>query len=216
MLDLRDNKLTKLPDAFGKLLTKLPDKFANRAIKFGDLTTLTTLDLSNNSLTQLPDTFKNLTALTTLDLSNNSLTQLPDAFENLTALTTLDLSNNPLTQLPGAFENLTALTTLDLSNNSLTQLRGKFFWNLTALKTLNVFYDQTIPVEILCTFFSHLNTQELGRAEQVCKYWKHCIDTDCINNDSLWKNLFLRTFFRTVPKNTPGKLAMYIAKGRNL
>jgi Leucine-rich repeat (LRR) protein len=56
------------------------------------------LDLSNNKLTSLPDSFGNL-KVNRLYLSNNKLTSLPDSFGNL-KLNYLNLSNNKLTSLP--------------------------------------------------------------------------------------------------------------------
>ncbi|KAI0081021.1 hypothetical protein K474DRAFT_1636658 [Panus rudis PR-1116 ss-1] len=61
---------------------------------------LKTIDLHNNKLTALPETFADLTALTILDLSHNNLTSLPTNFWALPALTTLNLSHNHLTSLP--------------------------------------------------------------------------------------------------------------------
>ena len=83
----------------------------------GNLTALTSLDLSGNRLTELPEWLGNLTALTSLDLSGNGLTSLPEWLGNLTALTRLDLSGNQLTELPEWLGNLTALTSLDLIVN---------------------------------------------------------------------------------------------------
>jgi Leucine-rich repeat (LRR) protein len=51
-------------------------------------------------LASLPKTFADLTALTVLDLSHNSLTALPDNFFALPELTTLNLSHNLLPGLP--------------------------------------------------------------------------------------------------------------------
>ena len=63
--------------------------------------------------------FDELTSLTTLGLSFNSLTTLPaGVFDELTSLTRLSLNNNSLTRLPaGVFEELTALTDLRLQRN---------------------------------------------------------------------------------------------------
>jgi Leucine-rich repeat (LRR) protein len=51
-------------------------------------------------LASLPKTFADLTALTVLDLSHNSLTALPDNLFALPELTTLNLSHNLLSGLP--------------------------------------------------------------------------------------------------------------------
>lgn len=56
--------------------------------------------LHKNKLVSLPTTFGDLTALTTLDLSHNSLTSLPTNLFALPELTALNISHNSLTSLP--------------------------------------------------------------------------------------------------------------------
>ena len=54
------------------------------------------LDLSNNELTHLPNSFCKLLQLQKLDLYSNQLTTLPANFWHLKKLRWLDLKNNPL------------------------------------------------------------------------------------------------------------------------
>ena len=61
---------------------------------------ITAINLSNNQLTELPESVGNLTQLTLLILDNNELNKLPESIFNLTQLTQLSLSNNQLTELP--------------------------------------------------------------------------------------------------------------------
>jgi Leucine-rich repeat (LRR) protein len=126
-LDLRDMKLTKLPEAIASLtnlqrlnlnnnqLTELP-----KAIAF--LTQLQVLDLSNNKLRKLPNAIASFTQLQVLDLSNNKLRKLPETIASLTQLQVLYLHNNQLTELPEALASLTQLQQLYLHNNQLTKL----------------------------------------------------------------------------------------------
>ncbi|KAI0955642.1 hypothetical protein AcV7_006254 [Taiwanofungus camphoratus] len=58
------------------------------------------VDLHNNKLIALPDSFADLTALTVLDLSYNALTCLPVNLFALPNLTALNISHNTLTSLP--------------------------------------------------------------------------------------------------------------------
>ena len=109
---------------------KLPDWL-------GNLTSLTSLDVSSNELTSLPESLGNLTALTSLDLGYGRLGTLPDWLGNLTSLTSLDVSSNELTSLPESLGNLTALTSLDLSSNQLASLPD-WLENLTSLTSLNL------------------------------------------------------------------------------
>ena len=102
---------------------------------------LTTLDLSYNQLTSLPDSIGMLTSLTILYLSNNQLTSLSESIRKLTSLTTLDLSYNQLTSLADSIEMLTSLTDLDLSNNQLTSL-PESIGMLTSLTNLYLYNNQ--------------------------------------------------------------------------
>ncbi|KAI0090951.1 hypothetical protein BDY19DRAFT_991554 [Irpex rosettiformis] len=61
---------------------------------------LKAIDLHNNKLTSLPDSFADLTVLTSLDLSHNELNNLPTNFWALPSLATLNLSHNHLESLP--------------------------------------------------------------------------------------------------------------------
>jgi internalin A len=96
-------------------LTELPESL-------GQLTRLQHLDLSGNRLMQLPESLGQLTQLQRLELSRNQLTELPESLGQLTQLQFLDLSGNRLTQLPESLGQLTQLQQLHLSGNRLTQL----------------------------------------------------------------------------------------------
>ncbi|KAK0064772.1 leucine-rich repeat-containing protein 59 [Biomphalaria pfeifferi] len=81
----------------------------------------THLDLSNNLLTALPDSFCSLIHLVKLDLSKNALTELPRLFGQLENLQHLDLLGNQLKTLPRSFCQLKKLKWLDLKDNPLEE-----------------------------------------------------------------------------------------------
>ena len=110
------NKDIKILNLSFSILTHLPIE------EICQITQLTTLNLSNNNLTQLPVEIGQLTQLTELYLSYNKLTHLSVEIGQLTQLTTLNLMYNNLTHLPVEIGNLSRLTTLYLQNNKLTHL----------------------------------------------------------------------------------------------
>jgi internalin A len=70
-----------------------------------------------NYLSKLPSEIGQLTNLTTLDLSSNRLTTLPGEIWQLNNLKFLDLSHNQLSKLSAKIRNLKKLEKLDLRNN---------------------------------------------------------------------------------------------------
>lgn len=98
-------------DLSGRGLTSIPMEVFSR-------TDLVRLDLSNNRLTQAPQSqIGQLVNLKYLDLSGNSLTGLPAELGRLDKLEVLDVSNNKLTGLPMELGNLTQLRVLDITGN---------------------------------------------------------------------------------------------------
>ena len=75
------------------------------------LLNLTTLNLDQNQLTELPPEIGQLTSLTKLHLSFNQLTELPPEIGQLTNLTRLHLAKNQFTELPEEILNLPSLDT---------------------------------------------------------------------------------------------------------
>lgn len=114
--------------------------FSNRDIsvlppQIGELTWLTSLDLTYNSIEELPKEFFKLKKLKNLYLYRNEIKQLPEKINELTSLSVLDLSHNKLEELPKQIGDIHNLTSLDLSYNKLEKLPFEIV-NLTNLKKL--------------------------------------------------------------------------------
>lgn len=122
VLDLRNklmNQVEWLPESIGKL------------------TSLVSLDLSENRLATLPEAIGALAQLERLDLHANRLSELPNSFTDLTSLVYLDLRGNQLVALPASFGKLIHLEEIDLSSNMLTSL-PESIGNLVKLRKLNL------------------------------------------------------------------------------
>lgn len=94
------------------------------------------VDLSGKQLTALPESLLSQTSVTSLNLSNNQLTNL-NGIEKLVNLETLNVENNRLESLPAGIGQLKKLKNADFSNNRLTSLPAEL-GSLTQLSTLNL------------------------------------------------------------------------------
>ena len=122
--------------------------------ELGDLTALTSLDISYNQLSgAIPTQIGTLTALTSLDLSSNQLTgAIPTQIGSLMGLTALVLSGNELTgAIPTQLGSLNSLVDLGLGGNQLTGAIPTQLGSLTGLTFLDLSSNQltgAIPTQI--------------------------------------------------------------------
>ncbi|PSS00346.1 Plant intracellular Ras-group-related LRR protein [Actinidia chinensis var. chinensis] len=137
-------KLASLIEVYSKkgtrdlhLQNKLMDQVDWLPDSIGKLSSLITLDLSENRIIALPATIGGLSSLTKLDLHSNRIGELPDSMGDLLSLVCLDLSANQLTSLPATFGRLVRLEELDLSSNHL-QMLPESIGSLVSLKKLIV------------------------------------------------------------------------------
>jgi internalin A len=136
-------------------------EYAQEAIKDAEENGYRWIDLSNNELTEIPESIAKLTNLTTLDLRGNKLTKIPESITKLTNLTTLNLRNNQLTEIPESITKLTNLTKLYLRYNQLTEIPESIA-KLTNLTTLNLRNNQLIEIPESITKLTNLTTLGLS------------------------------------------------------
>ena len=111
------------------------------AVTETELAMITSLDLSNASITSLnAGDLDGMFSLKTLYLDNNDLSSLPaGVFDDLVSLGSLHLNGNKLTTIPnGIFSNLTSLTNLYLQSNDLSSLSSTAFNGLSSLSSINL------------------------------------------------------------------------------
>jgi len=149
-LSLCDSKLETLPESIS------------------NLTHLKELDISNNMITSLPNTFSeldklqklnynlnrleavnpqlfNLKSLIELDLSNNWLKFFPALERQNNSLQKLNLESNYLMTLPESFDKLKNLRELDISGNKMLVL-PESFGNLRNLQILNMSHNRLVDL----------------------------------------------------------------------
>ncbi|KAL8168304.1 hypothetical protein V2J09_009803 [Rumex salicifolius] len=133
LIEVSSKKGTKDLHLQNKLLDQtewLPDSI-------GKLSSLITLDLSENRIMALPATIGGLSSLTRLDLHSNRIAELPEVIGNLLNLVFLDLRANQISCLPSTLGRLVRLEELDVSSNRLSLLPDTI-GSLVSLKKLNV------------------------------------------------------------------------------
>ncbi|XP_059183411.1 uncharacterized protein LOC131962426 [Centropristis striata] len=101
---------------------------------------VTDLDLAGNTIRTIhDDAFRSLRGLRILSLTQNKLTSVPTSMRNIPTLVELDLSKNNITSL-GCYDfaNLTNLRQLSLHQNLITALQECVFKDLTGLRVLKL------------------------------------------------------------------------------
>ena len=111
----------------------------------GQLSSLQTLDLSDNQLASVPEALGQLSSLQSLELTNNQLASVPEALGQLSSLRTLLLDNNQLASVPEALGQLSSLRTLWLDNNQLASV-PEALGQLSSLRTLWLHKNQLASV----------------------------------------------------------------------
>ena len=106
---------------------------------------ITSIDLSGNSLSSLPSGFfDQLPTLTGINLRGNSLTSVPPGLP--AGLTALDLSDNSIGSLPdGVFNSLAQLDTLEMAGNPGAPFRFVIDLTQTGLTTMAATLSQDAP-----------------------------------------------------------------------
>ncbi|KAJ2866075.1 hypothetical protein GGH94_001780 [Coemansia aciculifera] len=100
-------------------------------------TNVTSLNLSRNALTCLPDEIGYLVCLQRIDVSQNRLESLPATLAYCQDLLAIDATQNKLTELPSSMQHCRLLREVMLADNMLESVPS-CLWNLGSLKYLNL------------------------------------------------------------------------------
>ncbi|MDD2635129.1 MAG: C10 family peptidase [Bacteroidales bacterium] len=105
------NELFRLDLSFNEL---------NTVLGMGEMPALWDLNLSNNHINSLSESFTDLSRVSDLYLGNNELEELPSSFANLSTLKNLAINSNKLKTIPLCFSMFNNLETLYLLDNQLS------------------------------------------------------------------------------------------------
>jgi len=127
----------------------------NSVERISKLVSLTSLNLAENSIGVLPESFGKLVNLEVLDLSGNRISTLPKSLGRLKRLKTLRIARNTFSNLPDFLSELEQLACLDVSGNQLLSVP---IWisKLQSLSLLSISQNklETLPNEV--TELAHL------------------------------------------------------------
>ncbi|CAH8607499.1 unnamed protein product [Heterobilharzia americana] len=124
----------------------------------GNIPVVKSLLLLHRSLLQVPQgLFVFASDLTSLNISYNQLTSLPENLDQLTKLGSLDVSNNKLRCLPVCLSNLSELITLRLDSNPFaSQLPYDILFKIPLIKKLECLSVRGCQLDS-CPTYEHLN-----------------------------------------------------------
>jgi hypothetical protein len=155
------------------------------------------LDLSNQSLKEIPEELFKCKKLRKLNLSGNQISKIPKEIENLKGLSVLDLSNNKIKNIYAPICNLKNLKILILNRNNIQRLPKQMQF-LSKLKILGLANNRLteLPLEIqYMTSLEELNISnnpfkqfpmQLEKLkEKLKRLWIHGYDVDFQNNKEL-------------------------------
>lgn len=113
--------------------------------------------------------------LTSLDLSKNQLTELPDELSEISTLTAINLSENKFVKIPEVVYTITGLKYLDLSRNQLVTFTEEGISRLREVQCLNLAYNNLMRLpKSLCALTTLVQCQLYGNSHiKASDYWAY-------------------------------------------
>lgn len=113
-------------------------------------TSLVSLKLANNLLSELPMNYSHFRQLRSLNISSNSFKTFPEHLCNLKSLVDLDISFNKLSTLPTKMSQLKTLERLWMTNNEMKGPLPELFKGLVNLKEIDARFNAITNVDNVC------------------------------------------------------------------
>ncbi|XP_012055191.1 PREDICTED: leucine-rich repeat-containing protein 40-like [Atta cephalotes] len=137
-------KNTRLFSLAGQNLSEISEEILEDAAE----ASVTTIDLSRNKLSELPNKMSVIVTVTDLKLISNHLASLPEWIgEKYKCLQILDISKNHLQSLPSNIGCLKYLRDIDISFNRFTEL-PETIYDVEALESLNANDNQIAKIDV--------------------------------------------------------------------
>lgn len=168
---MNDNKLTDLPIIKTAVMTSLKSiNLSNNMLsglyeQLNAFIYLEELKASNNSISSLGDGISAMKSLKHLDLSHNALADINNGLSSCGKLTYLDLSHNRLVQVPLALSGTYRLVELYLQYNAIADVSGKVFGLMMDLKRLRLDHNKITSLPSLFYSMKRLEYLNLSHNE---------------------------------------------------
>lgn len=212
-LNIANMGLTELPAEIGNLtnlrtlivgdfwssstknnLTALPDEI-------GNLTKLEQLDISRNSISELPDSFANIHTLIEFEARSNAFTEFPAELLESTGLEKLDFYYNKLSELPDGLSALVNLKKLELSSNLFESVPGV----LESLNTDLVDFSYN-PMKAVIPDWVLAQENVWRQGIHLQSFYGNMDDQSATQNQTLDFNLFIPDVMRQIIAMNDGKI----------
>uniref|UniRef100_UPI00398F3D60 leucine-rich repeat serine/threonine-protein kinase 2 isoform X2 n=1 Tax=Pristiophorus japonicus TaxID=55135 RepID=UPI00398F3D60 len=150
-LNLSQNQLSSFPECLGEATEKLEELLLkgnkmSTIVSLLCLTELNLLDLSQNCISTIVDTFlMQFSKLETFRASENHLRMLSGLPSKIT---TIDLASNNFDRVPEAVRKLQHLRSVNLSHNNISELPGPVHWESSSLRELIFSHNQISVLDL--------------------------------------------------------------------
>jgi hypothetical protein len=157
---------------------------------------VTTLDLANNSIKEIPPELCRLfPSLTTFLAGNNQLTSFPETVSELVNLQRLELHRNKLTSMPASIVRLNKLQYCSLDGNDLDNIPD-FVWSIPALETVFLAMNPSLkrwpPLHVLVDCLEGVRNLQLGldNAPSLWSVFWTTVSERCPSLTVVWNKIY--------------------------